>query len=115
MPTITEAEVTTFVARCQEIVNAYYTANFSNLTPPTLEFDYASAKKFVRIVSADYYHEGPKKGQRLGRSAWCFIDLETGDVLKSDGWKRPAKHSRGHIGAEDLTKFIGPHGPAYLK
>ena len=44
-------------------------------------------KRFIRIVA-----EG--NGQR---SAWAFVDMTNGDVLKADGWKGPAKGARGNI------------------
>lgn len=44
-------------------------------------------QRYIRIVA-----ETP--GQR---SSWCFVDTTNGDVLKCDGWKRPAKGARGNI------------------
>lgn len=32
-----------------------------------------------------------------GSSAWCFVDRDTGDILKADGWKKPAKGARGSV------------------
>ncbi len=52
-------------------------------------------QKYIRIVA-----ETP--GQR---SAWCFVDSTNGDVLKCDGWKRPAKGTRGNIA--DAQKGCG--------
>jgi hypothetical protein len=49
-------------------------------------------------------------------SAFCFVDLETGEVLKTGGRKRPAltKTKRGNIFDEhNGLKHIGPHGVAY--
>lgn len=115
---ITEEQVAAFVARCQAVLNAHTAANFSNLEPDLLEFDYASAQKFCRVVSRHRY-KNPDTGVVTtgdGGSAWCFINLENGDVLKPDGWKRPAKHARGNIlDADGGVKHIGPYGPAYLK
>lgn len=36
-------------------------------------------------------------GTGLHRSVHSFVDLETGDILKADGWERPAKGARGNI------------------
>lgn len=30
-------------------------------------------------------------------AAFCFVDLESGDVLKAASWKSPAKHARGNV------------------
>lgn len=46
------------------------------------------------------------------RSAWGFVVLETGDILKAAGWKAPAAHVRGNI--RNGTQGCGPSGPAYL-
>lgn len=73
--------------------------------------------------------ETPRPGQkyvrftkRLGtsnRSAYCFVDLRNGDILKPDGWKRPAKHARGNIRIGNAANWfngaLGPYGAAYLR
>jgi hypothetical protein len=33
----------------------------------------------------------------VGRSAYCFVDRETGNILKAAGWNAPAKGTRGSI------------------
>lgn len=47
------------------------------------------------------------------RSAFCFVDMSNGDILKAASWSAPAKHARGNIanGAKDLTRF----GAIYLR
>jgi hypothetical protein len=50
------------------------------------------------------------------RSAWGFVDKETGDVLKAASWKAPAKGSRGNIFNEDNgASALTPYGIRYLK
>ena len=47
---------------------------------------------------------------------FCFVDIETGEVLKPAGWKRPAltKTKRGNIFDEhNGLQHIGPYGVAY--
>lgn len=53
-----------------------------------LEIQYG--KKYARIV---------RKDSRLqGGSAWGFVDMTTGAILKAAGWKAPAKNfARGNI------------------
>ena len=71
------------------------------------DLDYTDGKKYIRIFQIT------AGGQKY---AWAFIDKTTGDVLKPDGWKRPAKHARGNIFDEHGgMKFVGPFGPAYLR
>jgi hypothetical protein len=60
-------------------------AQFGGPSIPKLSAE--PGKRYVRVVTENY-------GQR---SAWCFVDTTNGDVLKCDGWKRPAKHARGNI------------------
>jgi hypothetical protein len=71
--------------------------------PANVVVEAQPGKKYTRIVVRTWG----------SGSAFCFIDNATGDILKSDGWKRPAKGVRGNIrnGAAD----VGPYGPAYLR
>lgn len=67
----------------------------------TLSID-PNGKKYIRIVVS---------GNGMGRSVHCFVDRATGNVLKAEGWKRPAKHARGSIyilGQEGVGRF-GAH------
>ena len=49
-------------------------------------------------------------------SAHCFIDRTNGDVLKSAGWKAPAKHARGNIFSKDNgLDCMNEFGAAYLR
>lgn len=61
-------------------------------------------RRYVRIVRE--YCPGQ-------RSAFCFVDKQTGDVLKCAGWKAPAKHARGNIYSGEYG--IGQFGAAYLR
>ena len=71
-------------------------------------------KRYIRIVAeSGMEHVSYKSGEvTTQRSAWGFIDMTNGDILKAASWKAPAKHARGNIyNAEyDLT----PYGPPYL-
>lgn len=49
---------------------------------------YEVNRKYIRVYEI--------KGT-LDRSAHSFVDRSNGDIYKSDGWKRPAKHARGNI------------------
>lgn len=59
--------------------------------------------KFARIVMQT---KGPS------RSVYCFVDLSNGDILKSAGWKTPAKGKRGSIWNEDCD--VGDDKPANI-
>lgn len=63
--------------------------------------------KYIRIVAVNTAHGG--------RSAWAFINKETGDILKPASWKTPAKHARANIYKPDTWKTVSEYGPAYLR
>lgn len=67
-----------------------------------------AGRRYVRVVRTE--ERGP------ARSVHCFVDTKTGDVLKADGWKAPAKHARGNIfNPDNGLGLMGPYGPAYLR
>ncbi len=65
--------------------------------------------KYARIVRFSEQTVGGKK-ETVERSAYAFIDLATGDVLKPAGWKGPAKHARGNILDGTGLKSVTPYG-----
>lgn len=75
-----------FVFDCQKMIDAHYAEHLSNLTPPKLIV--AENPRYWRIIRTE---------SGTGRSVYCFVDPMTGDVLKADGWKRPAKGARGNL------------------
>jgi hypothetical protein len=55
-------------------------------------------------------------GEGLHRSAFGFIDRETGNLLKAASWKAPAKGARGNIlDRNTWGKAHGPYGMTYLR
>jgi len=50
-----------------------------------------------------------------GSSVYCFIVMETGEILKPESWKKPAKHARGSIHNKEPLKCCGPYGVAYIR
>lgn len=95
--------LTNFMEGVQRIVDSYRAKHCPNLGPVTFSLEHGP--KNIRVVKDD--------GQR---SVFCFINAANGDVLKADGWKKPAKHARGNIFAPDNgLSSIGPFGPAYLR
>ena len=92
-----------FIAGAQDMLDAY--AKDQGLhCKETLTMDTGS--KNIRIV----------KELHGGRSAWAFVNLNTGDILKPASWKVPAKHARGSVLEDDYgVSKVGPYGPAYLR
>lgn len=94
-----------FVAGAQQMLDDYNTVQGYHWRDKLL---IDSGKKYARIVKTD------EKGEN--RSAWAFIDLTNGDILKPASWKTPAKHARGSILEPDFgVSKITPYGPAYLR
>ncbi len=101
-----EAAIKVFAAAVESMISAYFAKHYENVKPPAIVVD-PNGKKYIRVV---------RDGGEHNRSVYCFIDASNGDVLKPDGWKRPAKHARGNIfSSRGGLEACGPHGIAYLK
>ena len=94
----------TFKAELEKMWAAYWAANYKNLSAPKVELD--AGPKYVRVWEVD--------GTHGGRSAYCFVERTTGNILKPASWRGPAKHARGNVFAEPCVGGCGPHGVAYL-
>lgn len=104
--TVTTEQLAAFCAAVDAKRKAYfiaqgYDSQVPHMDPTTFEM----GAKNARIVVSEY------KGTH--RSAFCFVRLEDGAILKTAGWKAPAKGVRGNIanGAAD----VGPYGAAYAR
>lgn len=47
------------------------------------------------------------------RSAFCFVDLETGNILKAESFTTPAKGARGNILATNPLAGVNEYGADY--
>lgn len=95
-----EAKLETFIEGCQKLVDRQYAD--SVLPVPVLSL--MRGKKYIRVVKDD----------TVQKSAYCFIDMSNGNVLKCAGWKAPAKGARGNIFNEDNgLKRMSAYGAAY--
>jgi len=72
---------------------------------------------FPRLPAKPVTVKRGRKYTRLfsGGSVYCFIVMATGEILKPESWKKPAKHPRGSIHNEDPLKCCGPYGVAYIR
>ncbi len=99
-----------FVAAMQQAINEHFERDLprsfaAGLVPQLVTTE---GQKYVRVVQRD-------KGSEHG-SAWCFVEISTGNILKCDGWKRPAKGIRGNIYAKDFNGYgCTTTGPKYNK
>ena len=96
-----------FVKRAQKMIDKNHEDNeYHDFMKKTLVIE--KGRKYARIVVAD--------ANGASRSAWAFIDLSNGNILKPASWAAPAKHARGNIYDEyGGMKYLGPYGPAYLR
>ena len=96
---VTPEELAAFVAAVSE---RHY--NGLKAAYPTYEHSWAiiradngGAAKFVRLVSRRCAGDG---------SAFCFVDLSNGNILKAAGWKAPEKKNpRGNIRVGDVSNL----------
>jgi hypothetical protein len=97
-----DAALATWLDIAQGIVDANHQQHGFSGKPGQVSVD-PGGKKFLRIVKTD----------GSSRSAYAFIDVATGDVLKPDGWKRPAKGARGNIYTGDAG--VSAYGALYAR
>jgi hypothetical protein len=98
---ITE-QIETFRASLENMLVQHHAERFAVLPPPSIEI--SMGKRFARIIKKD----------GSSTSAYGFIDLTNGDLLKAASWKAPAIHARGNIFAENMLDGCGPYGMKYL-
>lgn len=99
-----ETAFTNFLATAQAIVDEHMTRHFPNLPRPVLSAE--PGRRYVRVVKSD---------GESSRHVYCFIDRTNGDILKSESWKKPAKHARGNIyTTTDMRAAVNEYGAHYL-
>lgn len=100
-----DATILAFAVRVQEMVNEHTAENFPSLTPETISID-PNGRKYVRIV----------RSGDSSRSVYCFVERETGNILKAASWKTPAKGARGNIYADDHgMQAVTAYGAVYRR
>lgn len=99
-----DAALARFLGECQEMINAYYERSLKNLTPPSLTIEPGS--RYIRVVKNDSHG--------TSRSVYCFVDKNTGDILKAASWKAPAKGVRGNV-TDHASKSCGTSGAHYRR
>jgi hypothetical protein len=103
---VTTTDLSAFRTKLQGFVQAHWQKAANVGTPPEIIFEpLTEGRKFARIVIT----------QGSSRSAYGFVDLATGDLLKSASWKTPAKGKRGNIFDPDPLAGCTPYGMAYFR
>ena len=80
-----------FLDKWQATIDKWYRSQYPSLTPPTLKFK--KGKKYIKISKCE--------GSSLTGSVEAFINMLTGDILKSASCSAPAKHERGNLFSDD--------------
>jgi hypothetical protein len=100
----------TFLTKLQAMMDTYYLKTYPK-SAMGAKVTADPGRRYVRIWS-----ESTQDGRVTGsKSAYCFIDTLTGDVLKAATWKGPTKHARGNIFDSNPISGCGPHGTVYLR
>jgi hypothetical protein len=102
---ITETQIENFRVLLENMIQFHIAKNYKNLPPEFISIE--PGKKNARIVR--------HSKDNSTRSAYGFISLENGDLLKAAGWTAPAKHARGNILNDNPLNGCGPYGMTYLK
>lgn len=85
--------------------------NFDTALELFLEAIHAKRNAEVKDTYPKFTAEKGVKRVRIvdnycGRSAYCFVDKETGNILKAASWGAPAKGIRGNIYQDHGASFI---------
>ena len=99
-------QVQQFVQFVQDqVINPHYATHFPYADVPQLSVD--PGRRYARIVRNESHGR---------RSVYGFIDLDNGDILKAEGWRKPALHARGSLDdPESWAKAAEPYGIVYLR
>lgn len=85
----TETALIAYVVRLQEAMSAEFAAKYPNVKPTFLSI--IPGRRYAKVVATD---------GSGSRSARCFVDMATGDILKASSWSKPAKNfARGNVHA----------------
>lgn len=99
-----DAALNAWLERAQNIINENHKRNNFHFQCATLTIN-PNGKKYIKIVRSENH---------VSTSVFCFIERETGNVLKAASWAAPAPHPRGSI-YEVGNEGVSAYGAHYLK
>jgi len=105
-----DAALQTWLAKAQSNIDVHFRQNLVNLEPDRLAID-LGGKKYIRIVKIVVRQDGTPN--ESDKSCFCFVERETGNVLKSAGWTAPVMGAQGNIFSTQLG--VGVSGATYLR
>jgi hypothetical protein len=106
-----------FVAFAQRLINEDNERTLER-NYPKLFADKAYVEESRRKLSVEYGRRYAKvvASDRNQRSVYCFLDMSNGDILKAEGWAKPAKHARGSLHEPSSWKdAVTAWGARYLR
>lgn len=109
---VTPEELAAFVAALKAKVEAQHRQDWPTCDLNWGSIEHTGGTKYARIVATR-----PKSD---GGSAYCFIDLTNGNILKPASWKAAnTKHARGNIRVGNAENWwngaLNVYGAAYLR
>lgn len=114
---VTAEELAAFVGTLSATLSAHFAAEYPGIDVNQREVVADQGPKRARIVSRCPLKDS--SGRHVSQSAYCFVDLSNGDILKTASWTAPAKGPRGNIrvGGPDTwwNNALTPHGAAYRR
>lgn len=104
-----ETQLNGFITGAQKVIDDYFAKNYPNQGRKLV---LERGQKNIRVVAKDVFNGAVTDHG----SAWAFIEIRTGDIMKPASYKAPAKHARGNIMEDGFgVKYITPYGPNYLR
>jgi hypothetical protein len=105
-----KAEVKAFANRISVMIRKHYFEHYPSLLAPTIIISWG--RRYAKLVTTHADTHGKRGGQQ---SAYGFVDMTNGSILKAASWKQPAKHARGNIFGHDKgMNCCNIHGIRYL-
>lgn len=98
---VTTSHLDEFTAKLQAMITGL-DEKAGNVTRQVISYEVG--KRYARLITVIYDTQ---------RSAYGFVDLTNGDLLKAAGWKSPAKGKRGNIFAPNPLAGCTHYGMAY--
>lgn len=89
------------MAQVAAVTQKFVDALNEKLADERIRFEAEAGRRFDQIVTQD-----PREGGGVGRSSFAFVERETAYLIKSGGWKQPARYSgilavRYHLGTDE--------------
>lgn len=100
----------TFLDNLREMVKKDTAGQVSPMGAQAWDVVYEEGYKYIRVVLVS------KSGENVNKTAWGFVEKNTGDIFRAASWKAPClNHTRGSIYDQDNgMKYAKWTGPAYI-